>query len=124
AVTFCSSNPAKPCYGGGDLNLRIASKSPEHSPFERYSADATTTSRGNRFLGYFGTCRVSVLNGSPYDVDGRAVFTSFQPMGSSVIDYMFASNTGLQFVREKGFFVRPKTGWSDHCATTLQLDIP
>ncbi|KAJ7717617.1 hypothetical protein DFH07DRAFT_688408, partial [Mycena maculata] len=121
AITFCSSNPAKPCYGGGDLNARTKSKSPENSPFMRSSIDATSTTRGNRLLELWGDCRMSILNGSPYDTAGCAVWTSYQAMGKSVIDYMFALNSGLQFV--KSFTVQPKNGWSDHCATTLRLDI-
>ncbi|KAJ7452725.1 hypothetical protein B0H11DRAFT_1741637, partial [Mycena galericulata] len=52
------------------------------------------------------------------------MYTSFQWNGKSVIDYIFASNNGLQFIREKGFIVQPKLSWSDHKATTLILDIP
>ncbi|KAJ7201781.1 hypothetical protein B0H12DRAFT_1002965, partial [Mycena haematopus] len=95
AVTFCTSYPSKPCYGVGDLNGRIASKSPANSPLERVSQDARTTPRGNRLLHLWETCSASVLNGTSYDIDGCAQLTSIQGMGNSVIDYIWASNSGV-----------------------------
>ncbi|KAJ7106407.1 hypothetical protein C8R43DRAFT_906216, partial [Mycena crocata] len=92
AVMFCAMSREKFLYGLGDINARIASKKPTTSPLSRISMDETANARGTWFLDLCDDAGVSILNGSSLDVDGTAQFTSFQPMGKSVIDYAFVSN--------------------------------
>ncbi|PPQ76461.1 hypothetical protein CVT26_012897 [Gymnopilus dilepis] len=106
ALAFCrAEDSAKPVLLMGDLNARTASRQAHHSPLVRSSPDLTCDTRGNWVLQLCDDNDLQILNGSVFDLQGPqlgcgdgAGWTSFQPLGRSVIDYAIASQDMLEMV--------------------------
>ena len=122
---------------GGDFNARIGDLKdyiagdyqidslPENydfdHPFHRNNMDLGSPSPfGKNLIDLCINSKVRILNGrTPGDVLGKP--TSYQPNGSSVVDYVLASETIL--LRKSCFFhVHPLTPLSDHCKLSLILN--
>ncbi|KAJ7115083.1 hypothetical protein C8R43DRAFT_880552, partial [Mycena crocata] len=91
AVTACSLCPDKPCLGAGDINARIAQLQSRGSRLPRNSLDNVLNTRGRWFLRLCKDTGMTILNGTVKESSSPGAFTSFQPLGSTVIDFVFAS---------------------------------
>ncbi|KAJ7723748.1 hypothetical protein DFH07DRAFT_687877, partial [Mycena maculata] len=91
AVTVCSSIPDKPVMTKGDLNARTGHRTPAGALLGRFSSDDVVNTRGRWLLRLCSDTTMTILNGTTKEPAGRGAFTSFQPLGSSVIDYCFVS---------------------------------
>ncbi|KAJ6530345.1 hypothetical protein DFH09DRAFT_847558, partial [Mycena vulgaris] len=91
AVTLCSICPDKPVLGTGDTNGRIGDRVPRGSTLHRSSRDKTINTRGCWFLRVCSDAGLTILNGTSKELSSPGAFTSIQPLGSTVIDFVFAS---------------------------------
>ncbi|KAF7363667.1 RNA-directed DNA polymerase from mobile element jockey [Mycena sanguinolenta] len=57
---------------------------------------------------------MTILNGTVKESDGRGAFTSFQPLGSSVIDYCFVSAGLVPRIADGTLRIVKSPVWSDH----------
>ncbi|KAF8230254.1 hypothetical protein L208DRAFT_1282980 [Tricholoma matsutake] len=91
---LCSMD--KPLYILGDLNACTASLSP--SQHIRITADDVVNTRGHLFLDLCHDLTLEILNGN-ITYGGSGDFTSIQPMGNSIIDYiitnLYGGKTGI-----------------------------
>ncbi|KAJ7150823.1 hypothetical protein C8R43DRAFT_859536, partial [Mycena crocata] len=101
AVTACSLNVDKPLLGMGDINGRIGNRVPRGSTLGRVSLDNTVNTRGRWLIRLCADTGLTILNGTPKEVSSPGAFTSFQPLGSTVIDFVFASPGLLPRIRDK-----------------------
>ncbi|KAJ7127446.1 hypothetical protein C8R43DRAFT_832366, partial [Mycena crocata] len=91
AVTACACLPDKPLVVGTDSNGRVGDRIPRGAILGRVSSDPVVNTRGRWLLRLCSDTGLSILNGTTKESVGRGAFTSFQPMGKSVIDYCFVS---------------------------------
>ncbi|KAJ7689813.1 hypothetical protein B0H17DRAFT_936811, partial [Mycena rosella] len=91
AVTACSMNPDKPLLGMADINGRTGDHIARGSTLARSSLDKVVNTRGRWFLRLCADTSMNILNGTVKEETSPGGFTSFQPLGSTVIDYVFAS---------------------------------
>lgn len=105
----------------GDCNARTGSLSSRPSAFPRTSVDPTEDTRGRWFVDECAENDLLILNGSCFDgtviTDNDSGWTSFQPNGRAVIDYVAVSVRFLAKIRE--FAVVNLTSWSDHAFLSL-----
>ncbi|KAJ7490162.1 hypothetical protein B0H11DRAFT_1692069, partial [Mycena galericulata] len=88
----------------------------------RSSADSACNTRGSWLLETCQDARMSIINGSQYDINTHAHYTSFQPMGSSVIDFAMVSNSALPEMENMRFAVNDfGHEWSDHAAISMYI---
>ena len=119
----------------GDLNARTsnANDSAKHDKYDividtenfdlppRNSADAELNSKGKELLDLCKTFNLCIINGRKTG-DHTGNFTSFQPGGSSVIDYAIASQSLFKNILT--FKVGAFKPWiSDHCPIHYNIDI-
>jgi len=86
-VSYCTSNPLKPLVCVGDFNSRTGSRSPHHQ-WMRFSPDSEVNTRGRWLLQMCNDHDMQILNGTEFDTHQPARYTSSQPQGSSIIDYV------------------------------------
>ncbi|RDB24922.1 RNA-directed DNA polymerase from mobile element jockey [Hypsizygus marmoreus] len=112
----------KPVVVIGDLNARTASSQslPYRRTFPRVSSDVASNARGMRILDMCAADSLLVLNGTSFEGPGAGLFTSFQPLGSSVIDYVIVSDSMLRFLEPSCLRV-VQSDWSDHACLSLHL---
>ncbi|KAJ7137431.1 hypothetical protein C8R43DRAFT_831030, partial [Mycena crocata] len=91
AVTACSLSFQKPLLGMGDINGRIGDRAPRSSPLARFSLDKTVNTRGRWLLRLCSDTGLVILNGTTKEDSSPGAFTSIQALGSTVIDFVFAS---------------------------------
>ncbi|KAJ7713286.1 hypothetical protein B0H16DRAFT_1225902, partial [Mycena metata] len=99
AVTACSLCPNKPLIGMGDINARVANRVPRGSTLPRSSLDDVVNTRGRWLLRLCGDNGLTILNGTVKEVDAPGAFTSFQALGSTVIDFVIVSVGMLPRIR-------------------------
>ncbi|KAJ6631079.1 hypothetical protein B0H10DRAFT_1773757, partial [Mycena sp. CBHHK59/15] len=92
AVTACSICPDKQLLGASDKNGRISNHIPRGSLLARSSCDITVNTRGHWLLRLFSDTGLTILNGAVKESSSPGTFTSFQSLGSTVIDFVFASS--------------------------------
>ncbi|KAJ7740487.1 hypothetical protein DFH07DRAFT_687300, partial [Mycena maculata] len=92
AVTACSLCPDKPLIAAADMNARIVNKIPQGMNFPRSSRDNVLNTRGRWLLPLCSDTSMSILNGTSKEVTSPRAFTSFQPLGSTVIDFVMVSS--------------------------------
>ncbi|GBE82387.1 Ribonuclease H1 [Sparassis crispa] len=117
--------PDKPIIVAGDLNARIAALSPTNSDHIRQSPDvASLNSRGRRILQLCDDFDLDIVNGTSLQVPSSLhSFTSLQPAGSAIVDYVLASAPLDRIVHSLDILPhRPE--WTDHSALRLQLHHP
>ncbi|KAJ7613345.1 hypothetical protein DFH06DRAFT_916074, partial [Mycena polygramma] len=90
-VPACSLSPDKPLLGAGDMNARIANKTPRGSALARSSRDDVLNTRGRWLLRLCGDLGLTILNGTAKELATPGAFTSFQALGSTVIDFVVVS---------------------------------
>ncbi|KAJ7503254.1 hypothetical protein B0H11DRAFT_1711082, partial [Mycena galericulata] len=76
---------------GGDTNARTGSRMPAGALLARASSDGVVNTRGRWLLRLCSDSGLTILNGTTKESAKTGAFTSFQPLGASVIDYCFAS---------------------------------
>ncbi|KAJ6466974.1 hypothetical protein C8R45DRAFT_773653, partial [Mycena sanguinolenta] len=91
AVTACALSPDKPLLAGGDANARIGDRSPRGSTLARDSEDDVVNTRGRWLLRLCADNRLAILNGTLKESASPGSFTSFQAIGSTVIDFVIVS---------------------------------
>ncbi|KAJ7658092.1 hypothetical protein B0H17DRAFT_837196, partial [Mycena rosella] len=91
AVTACSLCPEKPVLGGADVNAHVGDRIARGSALARSSLDKVVNTRGRWFLRLCTDISMTILNGTIKEKSSPGAFTSFQPLGSTVIDFVFAS---------------------------------
>ena len=64
-----------------------------------------------------------LLNGIQQFESKTQSFTSFQPRGQAVVDYVIANKTGLDLTLDFEVLV-PTLEWSDHATLSLELMLP
>ncbi|KAJ7892283.1 hypothetical protein B0H14DRAFT_2271038, partial [Mycena olivaceomarginata] len=74
-----------------DTNSRTGERIPTGALLARSSADTVVNTRGRWLLRLCSDTAMTILNGTTKESSSRGAFTSFQPLGSSVIDYCFVS---------------------------------
>ncbi|KAJ6508452.1 hypothetical protein C8R45DRAFT_766236, partial [Mycena sanguinolenta] len=91
AVTALATLPDKPLMFHGDTNCRTGNRIPTGAILARASCDTVLNTRGRWLLRLCSDTSLTILNGTTKECAGRGAFTSFQPLGSSVIDYCLVS---------------------------------
>ncbi|KAI0056171.1 hypothetical protein BV25DRAFT_1921180 [Artomyces pyxidatus] len=95
----------RPLLVVGDLNGRIGTSSPS-TQWPRVSSDCTSNARGSALLDLCTSSGLAILNGSTFDASTMpGSFTSFQPRGSAVVDYAFASASLLPLLSRAWLWV-------------------
>ncbi|KAJ7833879.1 hypothetical protein B0H14DRAFT_2234012, partial [Mycena olivaceomarginata] len=74
-----------------DTNSRTGERIPAGALLARSSSDTVVNSRGRWLLRLCSDTAMTILNGTTKESASRGAFTSFQPLGASVIDYCFVS---------------------------------
>ncbi|KAE9382918.1 hypothetical protein BT96DRAFT_1009875 [Gymnopus androsaceus JB14] len=99
-----------------DMNARTASRQ-MYGSLARSSQDTSNvSSRGSSFLKMGNDLELIILNGVQSMGPTSSQCTSFQPRGSSVIDYAIVNAQMLELV--KGFAIgKHEPTWSDHAPT-------
>nr|GAT42335.1 predicted protein [Mycena chlorophos] len=126
-AALCSQNENKHLLVLGDINGRPAAlQSPSFTQSHpRLSMDLIVNARGRQIVQECGNAGLCILNGTALESVMAGRFTSFQPGGSSVIDFAIASRSLLPYVQD--FHVElptadPDDDWSDHTAISVGLD--
>ncbi|KAJ7197060.1 hypothetical protein C8J57DRAFT_1000181, partial [Mycena rebaudengoi] len=91
AVTVCSRCLDKPLMAAGDINAHIAELMSRGSTLIRSSLDKVLNTRGRWLLRLCSDNSLIILNGTSKEQDLPGQFTSFQPLGSTVIDFVLVS---------------------------------
>ncbi|KAF5374622.1 hypothetical protein D9615_008976 [Tricholomella constricta] len=123
-IDLAHRTTSKPVLVLGDFNARTASRqvgSP-HSPV-RQSLDEVTNARGMRLLSILHAHSLVILNGTAYEHPRPGAYTSFQPIGSSVVDYALVSQALLPCLPSAALRV-VDTEWSDHAHLRLEVNFP
>ncbi|KAF9061250.1 hypothetical protein BDP27DRAFT_1429190 [Rhodocollybia butyracea] len=110
----------KPTYVLGDLNCRTADLVRAEDSPPRISLDKVSNSRGKWMLDLCRDNVLELLNGTCYENNTPGQLTSFQPMGSAVVDYVLASKSALPLL-QCGALTVVKSPQSDHAAIELTL---
>ncbi|KAF5386614.1 hypothetical protein D9615_001545 [Tricholomella constricta] len=123
-IDLAHRTTSKPIVVLGDFNARTASRqvSLPDSPM-RQSLDELTNARGLRMLSILRAHSLVILNGTDYESSRPGALTSFQPMGSSVVDYALVSHTLLSCLTRAAFRVCDME-WSDHAHLRLEVNFP
>jgi ribonuclease HI len=87
------------------------------------SPDNTTNTRGTWLLRSCSDLSLHILNSLPGVKGSHNAFTSFQPLGNSVIDYAIANALALPMVYELTV-ERVQAEWSDHATLVLHITLP
>ncbi|KAF7357586.1 Reverse transcriptase domain-containing protein [Mycena sanguinolenta] len=114
AVTVLAASPDKPLMFHGDTNSRTGHRAPNGAVLDRLSSDTVVNSRGRWLLRLCSDTSMTILNGTVKESDGRGAFTSFQPLGSSVIDYCFVSAGLVPRIADGTLRIVKSPVWSDH----------
>lgn len=114
AVTVCSICPDKPMMAVGDINARIAERIARGSTLERSSLDKVLNTRGRWLLRLCSDTSMTILNGTSKEVASPGAFTSFQALGSTVIDFVLVSAGLLPRIQDRSIRVTRVLKWSDH----------
>ncbi|KAJ7165535.1 hypothetical protein C8R43DRAFT_860700, partial [Mycena crocata] len=101
AVTACSLSFAKPLLGMGDINGRIGDRATRTALLGRLSMDKTVNTRGRWLLRLCSDNGLTILNGTSKEESSPGAFTSIQALGSTVIDFVFASPGLLPRLKNK-----------------------
>jgi len=121
AMCACSSN--KPVLIMGDLNARIAScQNRTPGSQTRVSSDSMINARGHRLINICSDNDLTIINGTILECFSPGGYTSFQPMGCSVIDYVIMSMPLIQHTLSMKIDLKVGLEWSDHGALCLMLD--
>ncbi|KAJ7050601.1 hypothetical protein C8F01DRAFT_924217, partial [Mycena amicta] len=102
AAAACSTTQDKPLLLLGDLNGRVASSQVAlfSALFPRTSEDETDNARGKDILDECDSLGLCILNGTQLETVSPGRCTSFQPKGSSVIDYAIVSEGLLPSIKQ------------------------
>ncbi|KAJ7601392.1 hypothetical protein DFH06DRAFT_1154162 [Mycena polygramma] len=114
ALTACSLSPDKPLLAAGDMNARIANKTPRGSTLSRVSRDGVLNTRGRWLLRLCGDLGLLILNGTVKEATTPGAFTSFQAVGSTVIDFVIVSPGILPWIQDHSIHITQMLDWSDH----------
>ncbi|KAF7354570.1 Reverse transcriptase domain-containing protein [Mycena sanguinolenta] len=120
-VTLCSAT-SKYVVVEGDLNGRVGDKTPAGAPLGRCSLDPVVNTRGRWILRLCKDCGLTIVNGTVKEEAFPGAFTSFQPLGRTVIDFALVSNALVDFLPDKSLRVRDAADWSDH--SQLWFEVP
>jgi exonuclease III len=105
----------------GDFNARTGCRGThEHT---RKSKDEFLSTRGRALIDSCTLLELILLNGIQQFETKSQMFTSFQPHGQAVVDYVIANKTGLELTLDFEV-LHHSLGWSDHAALSLDLMLP
>lgn len=124
AVTALSIHVEKPLMVGGDINARVGERIPTGAVLARSSSDPVVNTRGRWLLRLCSDTAMTILNGTTKESSNRGAFTSFQPLGSSVIDYCFVSAGLIPRIGEGSLRVVKSPVWSDHAQVQIAVIKP
>jgi exonuclease III len=124
AVTALSIHVEKPLMVGGDINARVGERIPTGAVLARSSSDPVVNTRGRWLLRLCSDTAMTILNGTTKESSNRGAFTSFQPLGSSVIDYCFVSARLIPRIGEGSLRVVKSPVWSDHAQVQIAVIKP
>lgn len=106
----------------GDLNARTASEQSYPHTQTRTSVDTTINTRGRELLRVFSRNELLITNGLS-KFPKSAAFTSFQPLGKSVIDYVIMSESAFGVTTNVEVLLHLPS-LSDHAAVLATLALP
>jgi hypothetical protein len=139
AVAFCSALD-KPMYFVGDANARTSQGTAGRTTTPRRdSSDTVSTDTAGRWL--LGLCRehgLDILNGTVYEGSSaeavyshghgsdkrRGAYTSFQPNGFSVIDYVMVNDSAKATIASNALVCIRDKSVSDHALLKLDVTLP
>ncbi|KAJ7835709.1 hypothetical protein B0H13DRAFT_1913466 [Mycena leptocephala] len=124
AVTTLSVAFDKPLMVGGDINGRIGDRIPTSALLARTSSDPVVNTRGRWMLRLCSDTSMTILNGTTKESLNRGAFTSFQPLGASVIDYCFVSAGLVPRIEDGALRVVKSPVWSDHAQIQVAVVKP
>ncbi|EJD46635.1 hypothetical protein AURDEDRAFT_164457 [Auricularia subglabra TFB-10046 SS5] len=123
ALAVCQTAGTKEVISVFDGNFRTNSRQAASWAPERYSMDDKCDTRGRQALLFFKAHSLGILNGARPDWEHTGSWTSKQPRGSSVIDYVVVSRGVVGMVRH--FAVGPLPNESSHhAALSLEINLP
>jgi hypothetical protein len=128
-VAICAPSVEKPVLLLTDVNSRTGSSQVESQQrtFARISSDpeAKTNTRGRTILDECDAYGLVILNGTLLETASPGRFTSWQPGGSSVIDYAIASKSLLPQIQKlhiESPTLDPDDDWSHYSRICITLD--
>ncbi|KAK7017640.1 hypothetical protein R3P38DRAFT_3559743 [Favolaschia claudopus] len=124
AVSVLAALPGKPVLLKGDINGRVGNRIPAGALLARVSSDPIVNSRGRWLLRLCSDCSMTILNGTTKEGMGTGVFTSFQPLGCSVIDYCAVSPGLIPRIADGDLEVIKSPVWSDHAQVRVAVIKP
>jgi hypothetical protein len=86
------------------------------------SMDESDNTQGLCLLDLCNENNICIINGTQLECSSPGAFTSFQPNGSSVIDFVIASCSLLKFIKSLAVDSRNGLDWFDHAVLQLQVD--
>ena len=107
------------------LQLPVYNSYDNEPPIERYSLDKHVNNYGTLLLSFCKTCALRILNGRVGQDKGIGGYTSIQRSGSSVVDYVLASNDILyNFISNFSIIERSESDhlpikWSIKCDISI-----
>ena len=107
-----------PVIAMGDFNARTGLiASPNHP---RVSQDVAVSTRGRALMSFCKASDFILLNGAqPFEKKSHT-YTSFQPRGKAVVDYVIVNELGLAVISDFRV-LSPQLEWSDHAQLSLEL---
>ena len=108
----------RPVIAMGDFNARTGLiASPNHP---RVSQDVAVSTRGRALTSFCKASDFILLNGAqPFEKKSHT-YTSFQPRGKAVVDYVIVNELGLAVISDFRV-LSPQLEWSDHAQLSLEL---
>ena len=107
-----------PVIAMGDFNARTGLIGSPNYP--RKSEDVSISTRGRALTLFCATSNFILLNGTALFGEKTQNYTSFQPRGNAVVDYLTVNETGLDAV-SKFEVLPPQLEWSDHAPLSVGL---
>ena len=110
----------RPIIAMGDFNARTGLNGVPGHPCK--SKDTTVSTRGRALAKFCATSNFILLNGTALFELKTLNFTSFQPRGNAVVDYVIVNDSNLDTM--SNFEVlQPQLEWSDHAPLSVALNL-
>ncbi|KAH6901615.1 hypothetical protein BKA70DRAFT_1034354, partial [Coprinopsis sp. MPI-PUGE-AT-0042] len=127
-LAACSGDGSKPLVLTGDLNARTgglqSNPATSRNIYPRTSQDSMVSTRGRWLLNLISSLDLVIVNGTIHELGSAGAYTSFQPNGSSVIDYFIVSDSLLVDNAIDSLNVHCPRLSDDHAIITLDLLLP
>ncbi|KAE9400515.1 hypothetical protein BT96DRAFT_745827, partial [Gymnopus androsaceus JB14] len=119
-IVTVAATSTKPVVVMGDLNGRTGSCTASTDSPTRSSLDTKSNSRGTWITKLCKDNNLEIINGTQFESSVPGELTSFQPNGSSVIDYVLISKAALPLLENRCMTV-VRSSLSDHASPRLTI---